>query len=96
MTRSANKPEFHVQDLGEKHLKNVARPIRAYALTAADAPGQLRSPPGGEADRSTRRKLLMGAGALLIIAIVAHFDLEVEGLTPAGCLPVRARRRCVR
>ena len=39
-----NKPEFHVKDLGEKHLKNVARPIRAYALTAADGPGQPRSP----------------------------------------------------
>ena len=41
-----NKPEFHVKDLGEKHLKNVARPIRAYALTAADATGQPRSPLG--------------------------------------------------
>jgi adenylate cyclase len=41
-----NKPEFHVQDLGEKHLKNVARPIRAYALTSADGPGLPRSPFG--------------------------------------------------
>ena len=67
-----NKPEFHVQDLGEKHLKNVARPIRAYALTAADAPGQPRPPFGSStnADQSKRRRLAIGVGALLIIAIV--------------------------
>src|SRR5208337_2323934 len=54
-----NKPEFHVQDLGEKHLKNVARPIRAYALTA-DAFGQPPSAAGLAAgvgkSMATRRK----------------------------------------
>jgi adenylate cyclase len=67
-----NKPEFHVKDLGEKHLKNVARPIRAYALTAANAPGQPRSSFGSsiDADRSRRRRLVIGVGALLIVAII--------------------------
>ena len=67
-----NKPEFHVQDLGEKHLKNVARPIRAYALTAADAPGQPRSQFGSStnADQSKRRRLAIGVSTLLIIVIV--------------------------
>src|SRR5271155_5099897 len=59
-----NKPEFHVKDLGEKHLKNVSRPIRAYALTAADAPGQT------DVDQSKHRRLMIGVGALLIIAII--------------------------
>ncbi len=67
-----NKPEFHVQDLGEKHLKNVARPIRAYALTA-DASGQPPSEAGLVAGAAksiaTYRKLVVGVGALLIICI---------------------------
>ena len=59
-----NKPEFHVKDLGEKHLKNVARPIRAYALTAADAPGRPRSSLGldAEAGHSKRRKIVSMGG----------------------------------
>ena len=55
-----------VKDLGEKHLKNVARPIRAYALTA-DASGQ---PPlaaglavGAAKSIATHRKLVVGVGA---------------------------------
>ena len=69
-----NKPEFHVQDLGEKHLKNVDRPIRAYALTA-DASGQPRSAPGLAAgvakSMATQRKLVVGVGALLVVALIA-------------------------
>src|ERR1700688_1330197 len=38
-----NKPEFQVKDLGEKRLKNVARPIRVYTLAAATLPEQARS-----------------------------------------------------
>jgi len=33
-----NKPEIQVKDLGEQHLKNVARPIRAYSLSLAGDP----------------------------------------------------------
>ena len=68
-----NKPEFHVKDLGEKHLKNVARPIRAYALTAEDAPGQPLSSRGSAAgdgkSMTKRRKIVLGA--MLIVAVVA-------------------------
>ena len=69
-----NKPEFHVQDLGEKRLKNVARPIRAYALTA-DASLQPPSAAGLTAgvakSMATHRKLVVGVGALLVVALIA-------------------------
>jgi adenylate cyclase len=41
-----NKPEFQVKDLGEKKLKNVARPIHVYALTSG-VPGQYPLSPWG-------------------------------------------------
>jgi adenylate cyclase len=70
-----NKPEFQVKDLGEKKLKNVARPIRVYALTAVDAPGQHPSSLGlaAGAGKSTaqRRKLVVSVGALLAVALIA-------------------------
>src|SRR5258708_34040510 len=70
-----NKPEFQVKDLGEKRLKNVARPIRAYALTAVDTPGQHPSSPelaaGAGKSMAQRRTLVVGAGALLLVAIIA-------------------------
>jgi adenylate cyclase len=70
-----NKPEFQVKDLGEKKLKNVARPIHVYVLTAPDAPGQPRSSSRLSAalgnSIAKRRKLLVGAGALLVLSIVA-------------------------
>ena len=70
-----NKPEFQVKDLGEKHLKNVPRPIRAYALTAADAPGRTQSSPGlavGVAKSTAKRRTLVwGVGAILVVVFVA-------------------------
>ena len=68
-----NKPEFRVQDLGEKKLKNVARAIRAYALTAVDAPGQHPSAPGLTAavGRSTATPRKLVVGALIVIALIA-------------------------
>jgi adenylate cyclase len=86
-----NKPEFHVKDLGEKHLKNVARPIRAYALTAADAPGQLRSSFWlSTADESKRRRLVIGVSALLILAIIGISTWKWMGLG-SGWLPPAPR-----
>ena len=35
---------MQVKDLGEKHLKNVTRPIRVYALWPTALPGQTRTP----------------------------------------------------
>ena len=91
-----NKPEFHVKDLGEKHLKNVARPIRAYALTAADAPAQPR-PFGSStnADQSKRRRLAIGVGALLIVAIVGISAWKWIGLSSVWS-PVGARAPAMR
>jgi len=92
-----NKPEFHVKDLGEQHLKNVARPIRTYALTASDAPGQPRSPFGSStnADHLKRRRLVMGVGALLIIAIIGISTWKWVGLG-SGWLPTGARTPAMR
>src|SRR5271155_2237355 len=87
-----NKPEFHVKDLGEKHLKNVARPIRAYALTAADVPGQPRSQFGSSTDsnQSRRRRLVIGVGALLIVATIGISTWKWMGLS-SGWLPTGPR-----
>jgi adenylate cyclase len=84
-----NKPEFHVKDLGEQHLKNVARPIRAYALTAADAPGQTG------VDQSKHRRLVIGLGALLIIATIGISTWKWVGLS-SGWLPTAARAPTMR
>lgn len=67
-----NKPEFRVMDLGEKKLKNVARPIRAYALTVADAPGpsELGLAAGSGKSIGKRRRLVVSVGALLIAAVI--------------------------
>jgi len=93
-----NKPEFHVQDLGEKHLKNVARPIRAYALTAADAPGQPRSSlrSSTDAGQSRRRKFVIGVGAALIVVLIAAISAwKWIGLS-SGWSPVGARTPAIR
>ncbi len=56
-------------DLGEKQLKNIARPVRAYALPAArlaafrpsgGAEGEKARRPGGAGDRSRRRASCRG------------------------------------
>ena len=69
-----NKPEFHVQDLGEKHLKNVARPIRAYTLTAdasGHAPSAASLAEGVGKSMATHRKLIVGVGSRLVVALIA-------------------------
>ena len=74
-----NKPELRVKDLGEKRLKNVARPIRVYALVATTLPEQPRT------ERTTGwtgRALAAGVAALLIAALgygVAKWRLSAPG-----------------
>jgi len=73
-----NKPEIHVQDLGEQRLKNVARPIRAYALTAENAV-QPRSVRGLAAavgkSSATHRGRILGLSAILAVALVAAVSI---------------------
>jgi len=88
-----NKPEFHVKDLGEQHLKNVVRPIRAYALTALDAPGQPRSPLWSSTDsgQSSRRKTAIRVGATLIVVLIAAISSWKWIGLRSGWSPVGAR-----
>ena len=62
-----------MKDLGEQHLKNVARPIRAYALTALTLPANIHRRAGWDRCREidSRRRLVAGVGAILIVAMIA-------------------------
>ena len=65
-----NKPEFQVKDLGEQNLKNVTRPLRAYALVVtAGSPAEARPTSANaavEPSGKRRRLIFAGVGALLI------------------------------
>ena len=56
------------EDMGEQHVKNIPRPIHAYRLTSEGATPVVAVAPAA-AKRSSR--LVMGAGAVAILAIVA-------------------------
>src|SRR5271167_2520951 len=93
-----NKPEIQVKDLGEQYLKNVARPIRAYALTAVDATGQPRSSPalaaGGGKPMAKRRTLVVGVGAVLIVAF-AYSVARWRSLAPSSAPPPVTQTRVI-
>ena len=60
-----NKPGLNVKDLGDKRLKNVARPIRVYAL-ASDSGART----AGSATRNRRRTAIVaGIGVLGVAAL---------------------------
>jgi adenylate cyclase len=56
------------EDMGEQHVKNIPRPIHAYRLTSEGAMPVVAVAPAA-AKRPSR--LVMGAGAVAILAIVA-------------------------
>ncbi|MEA2852598.1 MAG: hypothetical protein QOE02_2617, partial [Rhodospirillaceae bacterium] len=56
------------EDMGEQHVKNIPRPIHAYRLTSEGAPPVVAVAPAA-AKRPSR--LVKGAGAVAILAIVA-------------------------
>jgi adenylate cyclase len=56
------------EDMGEQHVKNIPRPIHAYRLTSEGATPVVAVTPAA-AKRPSR--LVMGAGAVAILAIVA-------------------------
>ncbi len=66
-----NKPEIEVKDLGEKKLKNVARPIRVYALQAIGVDSSIRSRVG--------KPVAIGAiVSALMVAIVAAYVYRAQ------------------
>jgi len=68
-----NKPGGHARNVGTKRLKNVARPIRVYALEN-DAETVLRLP-------SLQSWILSIVGAVLAVAAVAYFIRSPHFLT---------------
>ena len=56
------------EDMGEQHVKNIPRPIHAYRLTSEGATPVVAAAPAA-AKRPSR--LVMGTGAVAILAIVA-------------------------
>jgi adenylate cyclase len=78
-----DKLPYQLDDLGEKSVKNIARPVRAYALrpegVAAVSRPELRA--------STRRWLLIGApaaAAFVVVAIAWWFWPAASSLSRAG------------
>ncbi len=64
-----NKPGMVAKNLGQKHLKNVSRPIGVYALSEApDSAGA--APPSILTSALTRRVALASVGAIAIAALV--------------------------
>ena len=58
------------EDMGEQHVKNIPRPIHAYRLTSeATTPVMAATPKPSAAKRPSR--LLIGTGAVAVVAIVA-------------------------
>ncbi len=85
-----NKPEMRVKDLGEKRLKNVDRPIRVYALTAATLPEQPRTKA-----RWAGRALAAGV-AVLLIAALAYGIGRWRSSAPSSAPPPAIQARVIR
>ncbi len=70
---------FAWDDVGEKALKNIARPVRAFRLAAAAAAG-----PSTKATQRRRRdlRLTIGAAAILALAAVVAYALSIPSAPP--------------
>jgi class 3 adenylate cyclase/pimeloyl-ACP methyl ester carboxylesterase len=83
-----NKPEISVKDLGEQTLKNVARPVRVYAMAV---PGVIFDNSIAREFRATRvmnvlsgRPLLLGVAAVILAATaMLYLAFRVEIVTAA-------------
>ena len=63
-----NQPGIHTQSLGERELKNVGRPVSAYAVSgAATAPGRSGNQTRADSSQQRRRSSLIGAAAILLV-----------------------------
>jgi adenylate cyclase len=87
-----NKPEMRVKDLGEKRLKNVARPIRVYALAAPTLPEQPRTE---RTNRSTGRALAASVAVLLIAALL-YGIARWRSFTPGSAEQPATQARVIR
>jgi adenylate cyclase len=75
-----------LDDMGEQSVRNIARPVRVYALGAA-AIARLPPPslPAGPPSRRWRAATLAAASAVLIVAVAAWWLWSAGGpLPPAG------------
>lgn len=79
-------------DLGEQTVKNIARPVRAFALAPQAIAGMPALPPGRLSPRAARRYLWMAAAAvaLLVVGAGAWWSLQPTATVPgpaAGATP---------
>ena len=74
-------------DLGERQLKNIARPVRAYALPAAAIAG-----PNDQGPRATRVSALRGGGSARLSALAAALAVAIAAGASAGAPD--SRRDC--
>ena len=65
-------------DLGEQHVKNIARPVRAYAVAPAGAPARRRASHSGR----HRLGIAVSIGALCITAAIGAWQLATPRHEP--------------
>ena len=86
-----NKEPFRLEDTGEQNVKNIARPVRAYAIGPAEVaatPLVAVAAKPGSAHRTVLRRTLIPASFVVVvcIAIAAWWAWSDAGLSP---VPVR-------
>ena len=86
-----DKLPYVFEDMGEQQVKNIARPVRAYALSAravaAAAPSPAPAVPAGMAARRRLIVILASMTAVLAIAVAGWWAWSRGGLTPASVEP---------
>jgi TolB-like protein/Tfp pilus assembly protein PilF len=87
-----DKLPYVFEDMGEQQVKNIARPVRVYAMSAQAVASTTPSPaPAGSARGSTaRRPVVIAAGmtaAAIAIAIAGWWAWSRGGLTTASVEP---------
>jgi len=98
-----NKPGIQAQDLGQKTLKNVNRPIRAYLLTTASPESVTSRSASADSRGSTgfRRSRALMVPAVLIFAVLAGYfvyryhgrNSSAPAIAPAQSAPPPVEQR---
>jgi TolB-like protein/class 3 adenylate cyclase/Flp pilus assembly protein TadD len=84
-----DKVDFGFEDLGEQQVKNIARPVRAYRMSAnaVDRTSLAAATPASSTPRRLRRAVIaVGAVVTLAIGIVGWWTWH-QGMTPAVAVP---------